>query len=183
MLEVGEKVRYASIGAGKVVRHEERKFQGSERIFAVVFFPHKNMDVHLLVGDKKTLDKISKVYSKTKLKAELRRLEDIAETLPRTWDIREQTGDQVIGSGDPSEWIKLLASYAYAEGAGVSVAASDADIVRSLKELVSAELACADHMEHDEASDYVDAAYNRVVKRIGKRGLETEHFAGVEIDA
>lgn len=183
MLEIGSTVRYASIGSGEVVDNIERKFQGKDRVFAVIFFPHKNMEVQLPIGDPVVNKKIFKVYSKTKLKAELRRFEEIAEALPRTWDVRAQIGDSVISSSDPGQWIQLLASYAYAEGAGVSVAASDADIVRTLKELLSAELCCSDpDLEYEESREYIDKAYSRVVKKISKKSdVSSSHYAGIEI--
>lgn len=179
--EVGNTVRYASIGAGIVDRHLERKFQGQDRLFAVIYFPHKNMEVQLPVGDPAVQKKLSKVASKTKLKADLRDFGNLAETLPRTWDVREQHGDSVLNSGNPEEWITLLASYAYAEGAGVSVAASDADIVRDLKELISAELACADSLPFEEAEEYIEKSYNRFVKKLSKRGEKSDSYVTVKI--
>ncbi len=181
MLDIGDNIRYTKIGAGTVISHVERDFQGQARVFAVIDFPHKNMSVQLPIGDPVVKSKIEKVYSKTKILKNMNKLDSLADHLPRTWDVREQIGDSVLESNDPKEWFKLLASYAYAEGSGVSIAASDKDIVRGLKELIAAELACASKISYQESIKEVEDLYQKAVKKIQKRGKQASSFAAVDL--
>jgi len=108
-------------------------------------------------------------------------LENLAEVLPRTWDVREQIGEQTLASNDPAERFELLASYAYAEGSGVSSVASDRDLVRSLKELISAELACASRIDYQKATEEVNNSYQKSVRRVSKSAKKASSYAAVKI--
>lgn len=180
MLDIGENIRYNKIGAGTVIDHVKRDFAGQPRVFAVIDFPHKDMSMQLPIGDPIVIDKISPVYSKTKIRKTLLDLKDFAEPLPRTWDVREQIGERALTANDPEEWFSLLASYAYAEGSGVATVASDRDLVRSVKELVSAELACAAKIEYPEAKEEVEEYYQKTVKKVKKIGKKASSYAGVK---
>jgi RNA polymerase-interacting CarD/CdnL/TRCF family regulator len=181
MLEVGESVRYHNLGAGTVVEHIERDFQGSSREFAVIFFPHKNMNAQLPIGDPKINKKIFKVSSKEEVNQWIDNLIDYAYKLPRTWDVREQEGLRALQSNEPEDWVRLLSAYAYADGLGVNVAASDGELVTGAEELIAAELCCSCGLEYPEAIKRVREAYKEAGEQAQKRSQVVENFAAVEI--
>jgi len=58
LLEIGENIRYNKIGAGRVIDHVKREFAGQPRVFAVIDFPHRNMEMQLPIGDPVVVDKV-----------------------------------------------------------------------------------------------------------------------------
>lgn len=183
MLEVGTSVRYRSIGAGKVIEHTVRDFNGQKRTFAVIHAPHREMTIQVPIGDPDVEAKLHPVTGASDLRKMLKNMTRWAKALPRSWDVREEQGEAALLDPNPDQWIRLLGSYALAEGSGVVVAASDEDLVRKAEELIAAELACAADIEFSSAVAEVNAAYMRVVKQGQKQGQRAEHFAAVAVTA
>lgn len=183
MLEVGTSVRYRSIGAGKVVHHTVREFKGEKRTFAVIFCPHRDLSIQVPIGDPDVDEKLHPVAGAAELRRMLKNMTRWAKALPRSWDVREEQGEAALLDPNPDQWVRLLGSYALAEGSGVVVASSDEDLVRKAEELIAAELACAADITFSVAIEEVNAAYNRVVRRGQKQGRQAEHFAAVPITA
>jgi RNA polymerase-interacting CarD/CdnL/TRCF family regulator len=179
MLEVGETVRFRGLGAGTVVEHVERKFQGKEQTFAVLHFIHSELRAQIPIDDPAVASKVEPVLGKNALLKLLRELPDDGRVLPRTWDAREEIGWSAIKEGGPREWAELLASYARADGAGVAIAASDEEMVRSAIEMFAAELACASAGSFTDSLLRVEEAYDQAVE--AATGLEqVEHFSAVK---
>lgn len=177
MLEIGNTVRYTRLGAGEVVDKVTRKFNGEEREFAVIYLPHKEMTVQVPIGDPVVSASVHEPTSKKDIEYMLKHMEVQSQVLPRTWDIREQEGEEVIGKGDPQDWVNLLGSYAVAHGAGIKVAASDKNIVEQLTELVAAEyLAAGCASDYDEAHKTITGRYFQLSDEIKKRGVSAAHF-------
>lgn len=183
MLEVGASVRYRSIGAGKVIEHTVRDFNGQKRTFAVIHAPHRDMTIQVPIGDPEVEERLHPVTDAAELRGMLKNMSRRARSLPRSWDVREEEGEAALLDPDPDQWVRLLGSYALAEGSGVVVAASDEDLVRKAEELIAAELACAADIEFSVAVEEVNAAYMRVVRRGQRRGRRAEHFAAVPVAA
>lgn len=182
MLDVGQTIRYRGLGAGTVVEHVTRRFQNQDRLFAVVDFPHRDLTAQIPIGDPAVAAKVEPVMKKTAIQRLMRDLPERGRVLPRTWDAREEIGEAAIKGGGPEEWAELLASYARAEGAGVSVSTSDDDLVRQACDLLAAEMACAMNIAWEEALEKVEAAYDRAAKASGERHSEpAEHFAAVAV--
>ena len=180
MLDVGATVRYCGLGAGKVLRHVVRPFSGEERIFAVIYFEHSRLEAQVPLGDPAIASKIESVLAASTLQKLLRGIKDGGSKLQRTWDAREEEGDRAIREGGPKEWASLLASYAEAEGRGVSVAASDEELVRKATELLASELACASDKDYRSCLLKVEEAYATAVAGAAASGAErAESFAGV----
>jgi RNA polymerase-interacting CarD/CdnL/TRCF family regulator len=179
MLEVGETVRFRGLGAGTVVERVERKFQGRNQTFAVLHFIHSDLRAQIPVDDPAVAAKVEPVLSKASLTKLLRRLPEDGRVLPRTWDAREEIGWSAIKEGGPKEWAELLASYARADGAGVAIAASDEEMVRSAIEMFAAELACASAGSFADSLDQVEGAYDRAVEAASSLE-QVEHFSAVQ---
>ena len=84
LLEIGDHIRYKGLGAGQIVRHEERDFKGQKRIFAVINFPHHAMLVQLPVGDPVVAKKLNKIVSKAESRKLLTLLRKPGKSLSRT---------------------------------------------------------------------------------------------------
>jgi RNA polymerase-interacting CarD/CdnL/TRCF family regulator len=142
-LELGESIRYQGLGAGQVVQHQERTFQGELRTFAVIALPHREMTLQLPIGDPVVTRRLSRVLSKTECRRLVTSLKEPGRPLPRNWDQRAESGKAVLKTGGPADWAELLRGYASARKEGMAVAASDAEIVRSAIEMLAAELCAA----------------------------------------
>ena len=81
--------------------------------------------------------------------------------LPRTWDGRESYGVVCLREGSPAEWAELLRDYAEARKGGMSITASDADLVRAAIQLLAAEYCCAAEVEFEQAWSLVHGAYEK----------------------
>lgn len=180
MLEVGDSVRYRGLGAGRVREHVVRPFGGEKRIFAVIYFDHSSLEAQVPIGDPAIASKISPVLAASTLQKILRSLQHDGEKLQRTWDARQEAGEKALREGGPRDWAGLLASYAKAEGAGVSVAASDEEVVRSAIEMLAAELACARQEPYQDALREVEDAYLHAVQKEALSGAgKAENFSAV----
>ena len=156
-----------------------RKFQGKEQVFAVLYFRHSDLKAQIPVADPEIKEKLQPVLAQSTLEKMLRELPGSGRPLPRTWDAREEIGWAAIKEGGPKDWSDLLGSYARAEGSGVSIAASDEEMVRSAQEMLAAELACAAAEDFETCLQRVEAAYDRAVS--AAESLErAEHFAAVQ---
>lgn len=161
LLEIGDCVRYRSIGAGRVIAHTEREFKGQKRLFATIEFPHRSMSAQVPIGDPAISKKLSKVVSKTEFERVMRLISKPEKTLPRTWDQREEMGTAILRTGEPKDWVGLLASYALAASKGVSVASSDGEIVLEAQELLAAEWAAISGEDFKLALELVNSKYNK----------------------
>jgi RNA polymerase-interacting CarD/CdnL/TRCF family regulator len=159
LLAVGKSVRYRGLGAGQVVRHDRREVAGVERVFAVIFMPHRDLSMQVPLTDPKLVDKVAPIESATALRALLPVIGQKGKTLHRTWDERERAGRRRLNTGGPQEWAELLRDYATARREGLPIAASDADIVRDAIDLLAAELACATRWSFEKATSTIDTAY------------------------
>lgn len=158
LLKVGNAVRYRGLGTGQVVRHEKRDFQGERTLFAVVFFPHRQMSVQVPVKDS-TGEKLDAVDPTFNVRKQLIALRKDGRKLLRTWDEREQVGRRRLARGGPDEWLALLRDYATAARQGMSVTSSDADLVQEAADLLASELACAEKLTFDDALAVIKTAY------------------------
>lgn len=181
MLEIGSSVRYRSIGAGRVIDHTVREFNGEEREFAIIHCPHRDMTIQVPIGDPAVNEKLHPVSSLKEIRRMLKNMTRWAKSLPRSWDVREEQGEAALHDPDPKQWITMLGSYALAEGSGVTVASSDEDLIRKAEELIAAELACAADIDFDEAVAEVNEAYQRVIKSTQRKGHRADHFAAVPV--
>lgn len=179
MLQVGDAVRFRGLGAGKVTERVTRKFQGHEQTFAVLYFRHSDLKAQIPVADPAVEEKLQPVLAQSTLEKLLREIKTSGRPLPRTWDAREEIGWTAIKEGGPREWAELLGSYARAEGSGVSIAASDEEMVRSAQEMLGAELACAADKDFEHCLQQVERSYDQAVS--AAQSLErAEHFAAVQ---
>lgn len=178
MLEVGSSVRYKGVGSGRVISHVTREFRGEERVFAVIEFPHRDMQAQLPIGDEKIVAKLEKTLSERAIRKLLKSLVQLGKPLPRTWDQREEAGTEILRDGGPQEWAELLASYAHAASAGVPIVASDADIVEAAQELLSAELALGAGFEYPEAVLFVQQAFDSAAVPVKGRKAANFDAAG-----
>jgi RNA polymerase-interacting CarD/CdnL/TRCF family regulator len=180
-LDVGSTIRYRGLGAAQVVEHVKRPFAGEERTFAVLSFPHSDLNAQVPVGDEAVSKKIEALYSKSKLEKLLRTIPDAGDVLPRTWDAREEIGRIALQEGGPEDWVMLVASYALAEGSGVSVAASDEEMLRKAQELLAAELSCVAGKDFNWGLARIDAYYKKAMEKAAEsRSEPAEHFAAVK---
>lgn len=161
LLAVGHSVRYRGLGAGQVVRHETRTVAGSERVFAVIFMPHRDLSMQVPMADTALAEKISPIESAATLRGLLPVIGEKGKRLQRTWDERERSGRRRLTSGGPQQWAELLRDYATARRDGLPIAASDADIVRDAIDLLAAELACATRTSFEKATQMIDDAYEK----------------------
>jgi len=182
MLDIGTGIRYKSLGAGIVENHLTRDFQGQERIFAEIYFPHRDMKAQIPIGDPGVDQKLEPLMDKQQLQQMLSNMSEAAKVLSRAWDIRAQTGEAALKNGGPEEWIELLGSYALAEGSGVEIAASDDDLVRHAEELIASELCCSCNKEFSWAVEQVQKAYSKTVAEASKSKQQAGHFAAVEVE-
>jgi RNA polymerase-interacting CarD/CdnL/TRCF family regulator len=167
-LELGESIRYQGLGAGQVIRHEERAFQGQLRIFAVIELPHRAMTVQLPIDDPEVARKLSRVLSKTECRRLVVSLREPGQTLARNWDQRAENGNAVLKRGGPVEWVGLLRAYASARKEGMPVAASDAEIVRTGLEMLAAELCAAAGSSYKDCFEEVQSHYRRAATENGR---------------
>jgi len=183
MLEPGRSVRYAKLGAGRVVETVTRPFAGQDREFAVIFLPHRKMNVQVPIGDPAVSNNLFAVMDEGKLVKILEHMEVQAEVLPRTWDVREQFGHDTIAKGGPQEWANLLGSYAVAHGAGVKIASSDKTLVEQLIDLLAAELFCSidagRDIAYEQCLQQVKDSYSKVSNDVSERGASATHFEAV----
>jgi RNA polymerase-interacting CarD/CdnL/TRCF family regulator len=159
--EPGDAVRYQGLGAGRVVRHVTRNFQGRNTTFAVIDFPHRDMTAQIPLGDPGFASKLRPVASASSVKRLLMVLREQGNKLPRTWDGRESYGVVCLREGSPAEWAELLRDYAEARKGGMSITASDADLVRAAIQLLAAEYCCAAEVEFEQAWSLVHGAYEK----------------------
>jgi len=159
LLEQGDCIRYQGLGAGHVLRHVSRPFQGKDCTFAVISFPHRGMTVQLPVGDPLVMGKVTRVISKTACRKLLRSLREPGGILARTWDQREELGTEILRTGGPCDWVNLLRAYVKTRNDGSVLAASDMDIVRTCIELLAAELSAAEGSPYEGALKEVERAY------------------------
>lgn len=179
-LDIGSVIRYRGLGAARVIEHVTRPFDGQERTFAILSFPHSDLNAQIPIGDQAVNKKIEPLYSKSKLEKLLRTIPTAGEVLPRTWDAREELGREALSEGGPEQWVTLVASYALAEGSGVSVAASDEEMLRKAQELLAAELSCVAGEDFDWGLKKLDAYYQKAMKKAAEsRSEPAEHFAAV----
>lgn len=160
-LAVDEAVHYRGLGAGRVIRHDERDFKGSKRTFAVISFPHRDMTAQVLLGDDSYASKIRPVVLATTVKSILKVLHQAGDSLARTWDDREEAGRKRLRDGSPAEWAEMLRDYASARRGGMAITSSDADLVRETIALLSAEYACGAETEFAQAFELVSSAYTK----------------------
>src|SRR5688500_9147809 len=93
MLKKGTFVRYQGLGAGKVIDIVERPFRGKPTKFAVIFFPHRDMQAQIPADDPDVQAKLHPVMAPTTLKKMLKKIDTGGDQiLPRTWDHREEMG-------------------------------------------------------------------------------------------
>jgi hypothetical protein len=95
--------------------------------------------------------------------------------------VREQEGLKALQSNDPQDWVSLLSAYAYADGLGVNVAASDGELVTNAEELLAAELSCACGLDYNQSIERVREAYKKAGEQAREQAEEVENFAAVEI--
>lgn len=180
MLEPGSTVRYKGLGPGRVLKHVKRKFAGSSRVFAVIYFPHSDLEAQIPIGDPSVEERVEPLLAKSTLEKLLRSMPKSGFVLPRTWDAREEIGQEILSDGGPREWMELLASYARAEGAGVSIAASDEEVARSATDMLAAEFACISGESLEWGLEKVEKAYTKAVEVAQKEVKEpAEHFSAV----
>jgi RNA polymerase-interacting CarD/CdnL/TRCF family regulator len=171
LLEPGDHIRYQGLGAGQVIRHAEREFQGKQRVFAVISFPHRDMTVQLPVGDPAVTKKLQHVMKPDECEKLIASLSKSGKRLARTWDQREDSGNAILKQQGPAEWVALLQSYTTARKEGFSVSASDAHIVREAQALVAAELCASCGVPFEQALARVEGFYTSVERREpSKRG-------------
>lgn len=179
LLDVGQTVRYRGLGAGRVLRHVTRPFAGEDRIFAVLYFEHSALEAQIPLGDPMIASKVEAVLRPSTLRKILRSIQTGGEKLQRTWDAREEEGERATREGGPREWATLLASYAWAEGHGVAVAASDEELVRKAIDLLASEIACSFQESYEEALERVEGAYEEAVSSAALNGgRKSESFVG-----
>lgn len=158
-LEIGDTVRYQGIGAGQVIRHETRDFRGRSTTFAVIDFPHRDMTAQVPLGDDSFADKLCPVDSAASVERALSLICEEGRSLARCWDEREKYGGARLRSGSPTKWAEVLRDYACACKRGVSITASDADLVREAIQLLAAEYCCAVGAPFEQAEALVQDAY------------------------
>lgn len=163
-MEPGEAIRYRGLGAGLVIRHEEREFQGSLTVFAVIEFPHRDMTAQIPLGDENFAHQLRPVASATSMKKILGVLAQPGNRLSRTWDGREEYGLARLRDGSPIEWAELLRDYASARKHGMIITSSDSDLVRETIKLLAAEHACASRTNYAEALLLIQTAYDTASK-------------------
>ena len=181
MLRAGSFIRYQGLGAGEVVDIVERPFRGKKARFAVIRFPHRDLQAQVPAEDPKVLEKMKKLCPARKLRSLLKRIadEDFAQILPRTWDHREKMGKHKLNRGGPEEWVELLASYALAERQGVELVFQDHELVRQALRLTAAELACAEGKPYEEVHAFVEGLYEKA-SELAVSGDERAHFGSVK---
>lgn len=180
LLDMHQAVRYKGLGAGQVVQHCQREFDGQPRRFAILYFPHRELKIHLPIGDDAVDHKLCPVLSESTIKKLLRSIKTAGEVLPRTWDQREEQGQHTLREGGPKDWATMLASYALAASLGVDVVASDQELVRSAQELLAAELALAGGRDFAEALADVEGAYEKAATPSQVKGNHSaDHYAAV----
>jgi RNA polymerase-interacting CarD/CdnL/TRCF family regulator len=181
MLSSGDVVRYRGLGPGRVREVIERSFQGQDRQFAVIHFPHRDLTAQVPIGDPAVAHKLSAVSDPADIRQLLEELDERGKILPRTWDNREEIGQRALTDGGPEEWAELLGSYALAQRAGVQVASSDGELVRQAQELMAAELACALRQNYDRALKTVKKHYLAAQKGPAPSAETVTHFQAVEV--
>lgn len=182
----GDGIRYRGLGAGRVTQILTRKFQGEQAEFAVIFFPHRQMNAQVPIEDEAVKEKLSPLLSQRKLNTLLRQLKpgcELGKTLPRTWDAREEWGRERLVSGGPDDWLEILASYALAESSGVEILASDQDLIDSALELLASELCCLSggqsQDDYDQSFEEIKDRYKSAAKLLEGVSEGETHFASV----
>ncbi len=183
MLNVGQTIRYRKLGAGKVTDVVVREFNGEDRQFAVIEFPHRSMTVQVPIGDPAVSANLAPLESEEDLRYMLKHMEVQAVALPRTWDLREEEAEATIRSGGPQELVNLLGSYAVAAGAGVKVASSDKALVQTLLEMLAGDLFLAqERFDFLDCLEQVRGYYQQVISEVEERGASASHFGAVVTD-
>jgi RNA polymerase-interacting CarD/CdnL/TRCF family regulator len=160
ILEVGTSIRCRGIGAGTVVRHEEREFQGADRVFIVIEFPHRDMKASLPSGDPKVEHRLFPTLKVGEVRALIASIDEDGGKLMRTWEERERAGVANLRDGAPVDWARMLCDYACARRQGMQLAVSDVELIREAKEMLAAELSCASKVvSYSKALELVEAAY------------------------
>lgn len=166
---VGSPVGYQGLGAGIVRDRLTREFKGQPTTFAVIYFPHRDLSIQIPVSEDGVLDKLRPLTKPKEMKQLLESLSATGQRLSRTWDDREESGTRRLRAGAPPEWAAILRDYATAARSGLTVAASDADIVREAIDLLAAEVAAVEGGEFNEARERVRALYEAASGRKGRK--------------
>lgn len=160
-LSVGEPVRYLGLGAGRVVAHETREFQGAPCIFATISFPHRRLDIHLPLGRAGANHKLMPVASPAELEQLIELIGEPGAPLGRSWDEREERGLRVLHKGTARDCAQLLRDYASARRGRFTVLGSDHDLTEEALDLLAAEYASAHACPFARARRLVSGAYER----------------------
>lgn len=159
IVKVGDAIRYRGLGSGVVTGLVTRTFAGSERVFAIIEFPHRELSAQVPLGDPGVEKRMSPVMSKTKVRRLVKSLSEPGERVSRTWEDREVVGTRMLREGGPEEWAALLRAYATARSNGLALAASDVELIREAQDLLAAELACACGIDYERAREDVRVRY------------------------
>ena len=164
LADLGRPVRYRGLGAGIVVGHQEREFRGSQRTFAVIEFPHRDMKAQVPLGDPGVESKLSHVAEAADLKTLIETISVDGGRMLRTWEERERVGTKHLREGGPEEWAQLLRNYARAQSEGVQLAVSDVEMVREAQQMLASELACASGEDFTLVLDALRATYTQATQ-------------------
>jgi RNA polymerase-interacting CarD/CdnL/TRCF family regulator len=180
MLNIGQKIRYKKLGPGIVIAQEVRKFSGQDRQFAVIDFPHREMTVQLPIGDPIVAENISQLATVGELRDLLSKL-DQPFVLQRNWEQRREQGQQLLSSPDPEGLGQLLATYARAQGAGITISSADRSMIQEAQELLAAELFLLDEGVESwtEGQEKVIDYYQQAVSRYRSQGWVADNFAAL----
>lgn len=180
MLTIGQKIRYKKLGPGQVIDHQVREFLGQDRQFAVIHFPHREMSVQLPIGDPVVSDNLSPLLANNEFQKLLTSISQAQPTitLQRTWEQRRQQGEEIVAAVDPYQLAELLAAYAQAQGAGVSLSAADREMVSAVRELLAAELLLVEQKIDNfaAAEEHISAVYHQALALTAERGWQADNF-------
>jgi RNA polymerase-interacting CarD/CdnL/TRCF family regulator len=157
---VGSALRYAGLGAGIVDEELVRDFEGHQRVFLVLRFPHRgDMTAQVPLGEPSMEARLRPVLGVKQMLELLKTLGSDGGPLARTYDERSSLGEAALKEGEPEDWAALLRSYATGRRSGLQMTDSDGHLVRSAQERLAAELACGEGYDYPDALVFVRECY------------------------
>jgi CarD family transcriptional regulator len=152
--ELGDNVVYPHHGAGKVLRKEEREFNGERCEYLTIKILHNDMTVMVPV-ENAALAGLRRVIDEETVKKVLGVLQDDVSEMPKNWNRRFKHNRDKIKTGDIYELAEVVRNLAQRENEkGLST--GEKQMFTRAKKILASELMYALDKDEDEAELYLD---------------------------
>ena len=152
--ELGDNVVYPHHGAGQVLKKENRKMLGVERIYLTIKILHNDMTV-MVPADTATQVGLRRVIDEETVAKVLAVLADEVSEMPKNWNRRFKHNRDKIKTGDIYELSEVVRNLAVREHEkGLST--GEKQMYTRSKKILASELMYALEMDETEAEEHLD---------------------------